>query len=158
MGKRMSFTGYLVALLKGFLITCILLAFGLQRVKGQWQVPVTPYAVWIFLSWLVCYPELRRHFASLFIKNSEEMTSYKTRSLAMHQQDMQNSHRDRRWTTNGVTVNPWAFTTDTTQSTDEILNPIYVYCERLWATLLLILFGPIISLFLVARWVWRKVA
>jgi len=92
---------------------------------------VHTFTTWIFLSWLVCYPGLRQRYRSLYSRNGERFETYKHRALAMHHQDISDNHVKHRWTTKGVVVNPWEYTTGTTQSTDGILNPVLVFCEHL---------------------------
>lgn len=147
---------YVRSLAYGFVIMLLLLTWSLQKTVHGWTIPLTPFTSWIVLSWLLCYPSLRRQNPTLYSKNGEKMASYKTRALALHQEDKRHNHRDRRWTSNGVAVNPWMYNNSNTQSTDEILNPIYVFCEHLWATFLLILFGPIIATWLGLVWLWRQ--
>ncbi|WP_143462005.1 hypothetical protein [Levilactobacillus enshiensis] len=136
---------YLLTLLKGVVIMLILLTWDLKRTRMGWTIPVTDFTSWVFLSWLLCYPALRTKYQSLYSKNGERFETYKHRALTMHRQDMGNNHVKRRWTLNGVTANPWEYTTGTTQSTDEILNPVLIFAEHLWATFLLILFGPLLA-------------
>ena len=137
---------YVLDLSKGFCIMLVLLTWNLQNVEGHWQIPITWFTTWIFMSWLFLYPVLRKAYSFLYSKDAVELESYKTRSINMHHQDMANSHKDHRWTPNGVSVNPWEYTQSNTQSTDEISNPIYFLCEHLWITFILILLGPIVFL------------
>jgi len=145
MTKWQKIWHYLLTLLKGVAIMLVLLTWDLKRTKAGWTIPVTYFTTWIFLSWLVCYPALRNKYQSLYSKNGERFETYKHRALTMHRQDIGNSHVNRRWTPNGVAANPWEYTTGTTQSTDEILNPVLIFAEHLWATFLLILFGPLLA-------------
>ncbi|MCH5464057.1 hypothetical protein [Levilactobacillus tujiorum] len=138
------FLRYLRFLLYGVLPMGILLTWNLQNTRGKWVIPITAYTVWILCSWLLCFSWLRGKLKHLYSKNDRGMTSYKAAAMALHHRDQSMHHVDRRWTTNGVTSNPWEYLLGNTQSTDEILNPIYVFCEHLWMSLLLILFGPII--------------
>ncbi len=153
---------YLGALSRGFLIMVLLLTWDIRMTKTGWYIPVTIFTTWIFLSWLVCYPGLRQRYRSLYSRNGERFETYKHRALAMHHQDISDNHVKHRWTTKGVVVNPWEYTTGTTQSTDGILNPVLVFCEHLWATFLLILFGPLLVGYLavtkLVRWGWQRLA
>ncbi|MCT4487899.1 hypothetical protein [Levilactobacillus parabrevis] len=142
---------YVLALLKGVFIMLVLLTWSLERTQTGWTIPVTYFTAWIFLSWLLCYPALRSKYKSLYSKSGEHFETYKHRALTMHHQDKGNSHVNRRWTAKGEIVNPWEYTTGDTQSTDEVLNPVLVFAEHLWATFLLILLGPLLG-------VWAVVA
>lgn len=127
----------------------ILLALNLERTQTGWTIPITSFTSWVFLSWLICYPVLRNKYQSLYSKNSGQFESYKHRALTLHHGDKRNSHVKRRWTTNGVDVNPLEYATRGTQSTDGIFNAILVFAEHLWATFLLILFGPLLAVLVV---------
>lgn len=146
--KRMPFKQYLILLAKGLFVMLLMLTWSLQQVAGRWIMPVTPITIWTFLSWLLCYPNLRAKFSDLYSKNNAGMESYKTKALKLHQQDISSNHKGYRWSSNGVATNPWAYSHDSTQSTDEILNPIFIFCEHLWITFLLILCGPIVMVVL----------
>jgi len=135
---------YLWTLLEGVVILDTLLAGALEHTRTGWKLPITGFTAWVSLSWLLGYPWLRRKYREMYSKNGEHFESYKHRAMTMHHQDMSDSHVNRRWTTNGVSANPWEYTVGETQSTDEILNPILVFAEHLWATFLLILFGPVL--------------
>ncbi|AYM02092.1 hypothetical protein D8911_03460 [Levilactobacillus brevis] len=149
---------YILDLCKGFAIMIVLLTWNLQNFQGHWRIPITKFTVWVLLSWLLLYPGLRKAYHFLYSKNGSGIESYKTRSMKMHHQDIANSHKDRRWTTNGVVANPWEYNQAYTQSTDEILNPIFVFCEHLWITFLLIIFGPLIFVFRMVVKLYRNLA
>jgi len=149
MTNRQIIWRYVLALLKGVFIMLVLLTWSLERTQTGWTIPVTYFTTWIFLSWFLCYPALRNKYQSLYSKNGERFETYKHRALTLHHQDKGNSHVNRRWTTKGEVVNPWEYTTGDTQSTDEILNPILIFAEHLWATFLLILFGPLLGVWAV---------
>lgn len=157
--KRGMIGGYLKGLLKGSLALLILLTWGLEHKQTGWSLTLTPLSYWAIGSWLVGYPGLRHRYAGLFGKDDESFVSYKKRALTLHHQDIASGHRGRRWTTNGVAVNPWAYTQSNMQSTDEILNPIYLWCEHLWLSLLLIVAGPLLIIGLLSLRVvraWRR--
>jgi len=116
MGK--SVLRYLVFLLYGVVVTAILLTW---NTKNGWRVPITPYTVWIFFSWLLCYPWLRGKLGYLFVKNDKGRTS------------------------NGMTASPWQYSIGSTRSIGEIFSLAYVLCEHLLISLLLILFGPLVT-------------
>lgn len=149
-------TRYIQALLQGVVVLAVLLSWNLHRTALGWLPAPTPYTAWILLSWSLGYPALRWHFSGLFRSNDASMESYKNRALRLHQDDMASHHRRGRWTVSGVSANPWAYGAGTTQTTDEIVNPLFILCEHLWATLLLILFGPLIGLVLGLQWGWRR--
>lgn len=121
----------------------ILLLSNLRKVGSKWVLPLSLFTCWVLMSWLL-FPILRKRFSRLYIKANDSLRSYKTSSLDRHHQDMQGNHKNRKWTANGVTVNPWEYSLGNTQSTDDILNPIYVFCEHLFISTLLIGFGPFI--------------
>ncbi|QEA31609.1 hypothetical protein [Secundilactobacillus malefermentans] len=141
--KKIIIKQYFIYLLKGIFIMLILQTWSLQKVNNSWVMPITPVTIWNFLSWLLCYPILRKRFAVLFSKDDAGMESYKNKALKLHQQDISNNHKHRQWTSDGVVVNPWAFQYLGTQTTDEIVNPIFVFFEHLWISFLLIILGPI---------------
>ncbi|WP_024746662.1 hypothetical protein [Levilactobacillus namurensis] len=134
---------YLVNLIRGTLALLLIFLWNIRRDGSHWVIPVTFFTGWLIISWLL-FPVLRERFSKLYVKNDTGMTSYKTAALAAHQDDMRQSHKDRRWTSNGVTVNPWAYQSGNTQSTDDILNPIYLFCEHLLISVVFMLLGPVI--------------
>ena len=145
MGMQLKKIGrYAWTLLQGLGIMLLLLTWNLQWTAHGWRLPLTWFTAWVGLSWLLGYPFLRQHFSSLYHQNGSDMESYKNRALRLHQADIASHHTDRRWTSNGVAANPWSYGATATQTTDEILNPIYLFCAHLWATFLLILFGPVL--------------
>jgi len=75
----------------------------------------------------VSYLALRKHYDNLYTTNAQDMESYKNRALRLHQNDIANHHKNNRWTPNGVIENPWLFSTGTTQTTNEIVNPIFIF-------------------------------
>ncbi|BAN06108.1 hypothetical protein [Levilactobacillus brevis] len=137
---------YLWSLAQGTLVLGALLAIAGEGGGGHWSFQVTPFVSWVMLSWLVCYPILRKTYRRLYQQNNQEMASYKKRSLDLQHQDMANSHQGYRWSPNGVSTNPWEYNLANTQSTDEILNPIYIFCVHQWITFLLLMFGPLLVL------------
>lgn len=147
---------YLRDLVTGLVIMLVLLTWSIQKTQTGWFIPLTPFTGWVVLSWLLCYPWLRRRYSELYRKNGEEMSSYKTRALALHREDQRQNHHGHRWTSDGVVSNPWFYNSSNTQSTDEILNPVYIFGEHLWATFLLILVGPLLILWQGLAWLWRR--
>lgn len=142
----------------GTLATGIWLAFNLQKVAGHWTIPPSKFVGWILFSWLVCYPLLRSTYSSWTSRDDKDLVSYKKRAMVLHQQDVADSHQNRRWTTKGVATNPWLYTYRSTQVTDEIVNPVFIWCEHLWLTFLLILCGPLIGAGRLICWgvLWLK--
>jgi len=138
-----KFRLYLSDLIRGILAMSILLLSNLRKVETTWVFPLSALTCWVLISWLL-FPIMRRRFSKLYIKNDGSMSSYKTNALDAHHQDIQQNHKNRRWTSNGVTVNPWEYNFGNTQSTDDILNPLYIFCEHLFVSVLLIMFGPFI--------------
>lgn len=114
---------YLLFLLYGAFLMIILLTWNTQHTKNGWLVPITPYTVWIFLSWLLCYPWLRGKLGYLFIRRGKNRTS----------------------TSNGIPAYPWYYAIGTTRSIGEVFSLIYIFCEHLLISFLLILFGPLVT-------------
>lgn len=133
---------YLWQIMQGSLVVIIFLVGLLSRTPHGWELSWTPWTFWVVVSWLGCYPVLRTHHPELYGQSNQDMTSFKTRALALHHQDLANAHRDHRWTSNGVSSNPWEYSLGRTQSTDDIVNPLYRFCMHLWMSSLLILLGP----------------
>ncbi|MFC6274967.1 hypothetical protein ACFQET_05500 [Levilactobacillus tangyuanensis] len=154
--KRLQYWRYLKSLIYGLLAVMILLTSNLVHRGSHWTIDLSAFTVWVILSWLTCYPFLRRHYMRMFKKNDPDLRSFKTRALDLHQRDLNANHKDRRWTPNGVTANPWTYMSDTTQSTDEILNPIFIFVEHLWYSLLLIVFGPILMVGQGIKWLVKS--
>jgi len=127
MGK--SVLRYLTFLLYGIVLMAILLTW---NTKNGWMVPITPYTVWIFFSWLVCYPWLRGKLGYLFVKNDKGRTS------------------------NGISSSPWQYSIGSTRSIGEIFSLAYVLCEHLLITFLLILFGPLVTCTLLLSTLFKK--
>lgn len=125
---------YLVVLLYGVLALVILLTWNIQNTKNSWLVPITPYTVWILLSWLLGYPWLRGRLGDLFLKDNRKATS------------------------TGITARPWQYAIGSTRSIGEIFSFIYIFCEHLLMSLLLILFGPLLvcALLLIALFKKRR--
>ncbi|AKP63778.1 hypothetical protein ABN16_01380 [Levilactobacillus koreensis] len=127
MGKRVL--RYLMFLLYGIVVMAILLAWS---TKNDWMVPITPYTVWIFFSWLLCYPWLRGKLGYLFVKHNKGRTS------------------------NGITASPWQYSIGSTRSIGEIFSLIYVLCEHLVMSFLLILFGLLVTCTLLLIMLFKK--
>ncbi|WP_341778578.1 hypothetical protein [Levilactobacillus sp. HBUAS70063] len=125
---------YLAVLLYGVLALVILLTWNIQNTKNSWLVPITPYTVWLLLSWLLGYPWLRGRLGYLFLKDNRKATS------------------------TGITVRPWQYAIGSTRSIGEIFSLIYIFCEHLLISLLLILFGPLLvcTLLLIALFKKRR--
>lgn len=125
---------YLVVLLYGVLALVILLTWNIQNTKNSWLVPITPYTVWLLLSWLLGYPWLRGRLGSLFLKDNRKATS------------------------TGITVRPWQYAIGSTRSIGEIFSLSYIFCEHLLMSLLLILVGPLLvcALLLIALFKKRR--
>lgn len=113
---------YLLVLLYGIVSMVVLLTWNARNLKNGWLVPITPYTVWVFLSWLLCYPWLRGKLGFLFIKNG----------------------KNKRLTSNGIYAYPFQYTLGSTRSVGEIFRLNYVLCEHLLISFLLILFGPLV--------------
>lgn len=142
---------YLSDLSRGMLAAVILLLSNLRKVENNWELPLSGFTCWVLLSWLL-FPILKRRLAKLYLQANDSLRSYKTSSLDRHHQDMQRNHKNRKWTANGVTVNPWEYSLGNTQSTDDILNPIYIFCEHLVISVLLVGLGPfILAIYMVVK-------
>lgn len=128
MGKRVL--KYLLSLLYGVVLMMILLTW---NTTGSWKVPVTPYTTWIFLSWLLCYPWLRDKLGYLFIKS-----------------------KNSRLASKGIISYTWQYSIGSTRSVGEIFSLIYVLCEHLLISFLLILFGPLVTCILIVITLFQK--
>ncbi len=125
---------YLLSLFYGVFLMMILLIWNMQTTKAGWHFPITPYAVWVFLSWLLCYPWLRGKLGYLFIKNDKR----------------------RKLTSTGITSYPWQYSVGSTRSIGEIFSLVYVFCEHLLISCLLILFGPLVMGILLLMTLFKK--
>ncbi|MGP4115981.1 hypothetical protein ACS4N0_02280 [Levilactobacillus zymae] len=143
---------YIWNLAKSVVIMALLLTWNLRHTAQGWQLPLGPFTIWVFVSWLAAYPWLRQWYANLYSKDDERMESYKNRALALHERDLAQHHTARKWTPSGLQANPWLYMSGNTQTTDDILNPLYVFCEHLWVTFILLLLGPIL---LAGHWAKR---
>lgn len=130
MGERVL--RYLMSLLYGVVLMMILLTWNATS-GWMWKVSVTPYTAWIFLSWLLCYPWLRGKLGYLFIKNKNSGLISK-----------------------GITSYPWQYALGSTRSVGEIFSLIYVLCEHLLISFLLILSGPLVTCMLLAIALFKK--
>lgn len=135
---------YLQQVLRGSLVVVLFLVGLLSRTPHGWTLAWTPWTFWVVISWLGCYPVLRTWHPELYSRKDPDMTSFKARALALHHQDLANAHQGHRWTLNGVSSNPWEYSQGRTQSTDDIVNPLYRFCAHLWMSVLLILLGPVL--------------
>lgn len=124
--------------------------------KNSWTVSITPYTAWLFFSWLLCYPWLRGKLGHLFIKNDKRRESYDPHDMDRHRQGKSVQHKNRELTANGMTSYPWQYAIGSTRSIGEIFSLIYVFCEHLLMSALLILFGPLITCTLLLITLFKK--
>lgn len=87
-------------------------------------------------------PFLRLYYNSWFI-STENDSSYRGKALDTYHQEMAHQQKDKKWSSNGVYVNPWEYTTPYTQSYDSSLNWVYSIAKCLFMSILFILFAPV---------------
>lgn len=83
---------------------------------------------------LLVLPLIRMVSLYSYNKKPIKLETYKDRALKLHHSDAQANHKDRAWSANGVTVNPWEYMNASTQSyegiSDSFFNCVkHFFCE-----------------------------
>ncbi|KRK68879.1 hypothetical protein FC79_GL002318 [Lentilactobacillus buchneri DSM 20057] len=99
---------------------------------------------WYFLlDMLLILPVVRILMRQAFSQESVEFETYKDKALRLHHADVQANHKNRAWSANGVTVNPWEFRYTQTQSYKGAADFGFNIFKNLCLNLLIVLFGPL---------------
>ncbi len=97
----------------------------------------------IFFITTAILPFFRLKHQSWFISDGEPVVSYKQKALDLHHQDLAQNHKDRKWTSNGVSTNPYEYTSVDTMSHDNMSEWLYSVAKSVIMSILFIFFGPI---------------
>jgi hypothetical protein len=81
-----------------------------------------------------------------WFNSSEEYVSPRGKALQQHHDDIANQYKGGRWSTKGVRVNPYEYTTPYTLSYDSSLDWIYTVAKKICLSLLFILAAPLFYL------------
>lgn len=110
--------------------------------------------VYFLFNLLVMLPIIRIYFAQVSNDKTAQFETYKDRALRLHHSDAQANHKNRDWSANGVTANPWEYMHASTQSYQGVTDWLFKLAKGFFLNLLLLLFGP---LFL-GYWLIKKTA
>ncbi|KRL39009.1 hypothetical protein [Liquorilactobacillus uvarum] len=100
------------------------------------------YNIYFFIT-LILLPFFRITHMSWFKSSDDQFVTYKQRALDMHQQDIAQNHKNRKWSSNGVSVNPWEYTTTTTLTYGNSAGWGYSLAKSLFMSTVFIIFAPI---------------
>ncbi|WP_259609885.1 hypothetical protein [Lactiplantibacillus plantarum] len=96
-----------------------------------------------FFSTLLILPFFRLHYNAWFKSDNSQIVTYKQKALDIHHQDKSQHHRDRKWSTNGVSANPWEYTMSETATYGNAAGWGYSLFKSLVMSVLFVLFAPI---------------
>ncbi|EHO48262.1 hypothetical protein [Lentilactobacillus kisonensis] len=105
---------------------------------------LTMIDLYFLMNCLIVIPLVRYSHSHLYRKDKVEFETYKDKALRLHHSDIQSNHKERTWSPNGVTSNPWEFMYSQTQSYKNISDSSFNYFKNLMINLTIILFGPIV--------------
>lgn len=91
---------------------------------------------------LLLLPWFRLLHPLVFISQPENFKSYKTRALDFYHQDLAAHSKRKKWSSDGVNVNPYEYLSPYTMSYDNALNWAYNLCKALLMSILFLLAGP----------------
>lgn len=134
------------------LISLICLAFILWY-HTPTKFALTPLTSYFILMALIL-PFFRLKWPHYFSSGPDNFVSYRKKALDLYHQDKASHHPRGRWSTKGVSTNPYEFTNPYTQDYDASLNWGYHLAKPLLVSLLFILFAPLF--FLYAWWQAKK--
>lgn len=99
---------------------------------------------WYFLlDMLLILPVVRMLMRQAFSQESVEFETYKDKALRLHHADVSANHKNRDWSPNGVTVNPWEFRYSQTQSYKGVADFSFNIFKNLCLNLVIVIFGPL---------------
>ena len=104
-----------------------------------------------FFTTTILLPFFRLIYNSWFISTNNN-PSYRGKALDTYHQEMSRQQKGQKWSSKGVYVNPWEYTTPYTQSYDSSLNWVYSLAKCLCMSILFIIFAP---LFLIVAFVQK---
>lgn len=96
-----------------------------------------------FLITMLVLPFFRIAHPSWFKADDEQFVSYKQKALDLYHQDLAQNHKNRKWSSNSVSVNPWEYTTTTTQTYSNAAGWGYSLAKSLFVSTLFIIFAPL---------------
>lgn len=103
---------------------------------------------WYFLVNLVLIlPIVRVFMRHAYRQDSVEFETYKDKALRLHHEDAQANHKNRAWSANGVTANPWEYQYSQTQSYKSASDFGFNITKNLLLNILTIAFGPILLVY-----------
>ncbi|WP_230913618.1 hypothetical protein [Agrilactobacillus fermenti] len=134
--------GYLVT---GVLALMAILVYRYDLSFFPFQYQFRLYQLYLFAT-LMLLPFFRLQHPTWFVSKSDNFESPKKRALDLHHQDMAQHHTDRQWSSNGVSTNPWEYTTADTMTYDESINWAISIVKALFMSILFILAAPVFYL------------
>lgn len=110
------------------------------------------YHIYFYLTMLL-FPIFRVTHEKWF-NTSEEYVSPRGKALQQHHDDIANQYKGGRWSTKGVRVNPYEYTTPYTMSYDSSLDWTYALVKKICMSFLFILAAPLF--YVVEIFFWKK--
>lgn len=102
------------------------------------------YQLYLALT-LILLPFFRRKHPQLFSSN-DQFVSLRQKALEQHHQDIALHHRGGRWSSSGVRVNPFEYTSPYTQSFDGSTGLAYGLAKSFFMSLLFLGLAPLFYL------------
>lgn len=100
---------------------------------------------------LLVLPLIRMVSLYSYNKKPIKLETYKDKALKLHHSDAQANHKDRAWSANGVTVNPWEYMNASTQSYEGISDSFFNCVKHFFVNVLMLLFGPIFLVYFLTK-------
>ncbi|KRL06621.1 hypothetical protein [Liquorilactobacillus oeni] len=126
-----------------FCLICILMYVGALKFF-PFKYKFEYYQIYFFIT-LITLPFFRNLHNEWFkaSDSDDQQKSYKQKALDMYHQDMSQHHKGGKWSTKGVNVNPYEYTSDYTMAYDDMFGWVYDLAKRIFISLIFIVFAPI---------------
>lgn len=94
------------------------------------KLNLSPLDWYFFADYVITIPLVRHWYSHIYRDDKVEFETYKDKALKMHHSDIQANHKNRAWSANGVTSNPWEFMYSQTQSYKGVSDSAFNYFKN----------------------------